>query len=454
MSQANDAQSMRIAVVGLGYVGLTTAVGLTAIGHRVVGVDTDCQRVSMLRAGTVPMHEPGLQAGLLEHARDILITASLDEALATMPEIVMIAVQTPAEPDGPSDPSFVESVARDIGRSLKAPATIVVRSTAPLGTAARVREIASAEYGAPLAVAANPEFLSEGKAYEAFLRPDRVVVGVDEEATAAQMRSVYARLDAPLIVTDIVTAELSKYAANAFLATQISFINELADLAAAAGADISSVSRILKLDKRVGEYAYLSAGLGYGGSCLPKDLRTLADSAERLGVNMRLARAVAEVNDERASRVVDQLTSAIGDVAGKRVAIWGLAFKGGTSDVRESPAIRVVRRLIEAGAEVRAYDPLAEDAAAPLLETVVLCDGMYAPLEDADALVVLTDCRDFASPDYAEMQRRMRRMIIVDGRNMLDPERVRAAGFRHIGVSDPRERASARATGAKREGRA
>jgi UDPglucose 6-dehydrogenase len=442
---------MQIAVVGLGYVGLTTAVGLTAIGHRVVGVDTDCRRVNMLKAGKVPMHEPGLQAGLREYARDILITASLDEALATKPEIVMIAVQTPAEPNGPSDASFVEGVARDIGRGLTAPATIVVRSTAPLGTTARVREIASAEYGVQLAVAANPEFLSEGKAYEAFLQPDRVVVGVDEEATAAQMRRVYARLDAPLIVTDIVTAELSKYAANAFLATQISFINELADLAAAAGADISSISRILKLDKRVGEHAYLSAGLGYGGSCLPKDLRTLADSAQQLGVDMRLARAVTEVNDERATRVVDQLTSAIGDVGGKRIAIWGLAFKGGTSDVRESPAILVARRLIEAGAEVRAYDPLAEDASEPLLGIGTLCDGMYEPLEDADALVVLTDCRDFATPDYAEMQRRMRLRVIVDGRNVLDSARVRAAGFRHIGVSDPGN--GTRATpGAKKEG--
>ncbi len=433
MTDTNDPR-LRIAVVGLGYVGLTTAVGLASLGHDVAGADLDADRIALLRTGVMPMHEPGLQAGLAEHGATIAFTASLRDALANAPDIVMIAVQPPSE----SGTAFVEAAAREIGRSLVAPAAIVLRSTVPLGTAALVATIVSAEFGAPLAVASNPEFLVEGRAYEAFQRPDRIVIGVrdGDAATAALMRRLYANIDAPLIITDTATAELAKYAANAILATQISFINEMADVAAAAGADIDAISSILKLDPRVGTRAYLSAGIGYGGSCLPKDLRALIRGAEQLGVEMPLACAVSDVNDARAGHLVEKLRSAIGDLEGKRVAIWGLAFKGGTNDVRESPAIHVVRLLQAAGACVRAYDPLAEPNAAPLVGAEILCDGLYTPLDGAEALLILTDCAEFATADFTLMHGRMSTHAIFDGRGMLPAQGARDAGFTYIGVGD------------------
>jgi UDPglucose 6-dehydrogenase len=426
----NDAERVRIAVVGLGYVGLTTAVGLASLGHDVTGIDIDGARVDMIEAGIVPMHEPGLQAALGERGAAMTFTTSRLDALETRPHVVMIAVQTPGE----SSTAFVEEAARDVGRRLRAPATIVLRSTAPLGTTFRMGEIASREFGQLLPVASNPEFLVESRAYEAFMRPDRIVVGTQDAATAAVMRRVYERIEAPFIMTDVTTAELAKYAANAFLATQVSFINEIADLAEAAGGDVAAVSRIVKLDNRVGEKAYLNPGIGYGGSCLPKDLRTLTNSAEKLGVPMPLARAVNDVNETRADRIVEKLRAAIGALEGRRIGVWGLAFKGGTNDVRESPAIAVVGRLMAAGADVRAYDPLAEPAAAPLIGAAALCDTIYDPLAGAEALLVLTDCREFKDADFSEMRARMARPLIFDGRNMLDAAAARAAGFAYVGV--------------------
>jgi UDPglucose 6-dehydrogenase len=344
----------------------------------------------------------------------------------------MIAVQTPGE----FGTAFVEEAARETGRRLRSETTVVLRSTAPLGTTRRAAEIIAGQRGKTVRAASNPEFLVEGKAYEAFMQPDRIVVGVEDEDTADLMRRLYAAIDAPLIITDVATAELAKYAANAYLATQISFINEIADIAAAAGADINDVSRIIKMDSRVGDRAYLNAGIGFGGSCLPKDLRTLTRSAENLGVEVPVARAVNEVNERRADRAVEQLQSAIGDIEGTKIAVWGLAFKGGTNDVRESPAINVVRRLLSLGAAVRAYDPLAEPNAAPLVGAAILCDGLCEPLADADALMVLTDCKEFATADLAVVREQMRGRVIVDGRGVIAGEAARAAGFTYLGVGD------------------
>lgn len=432
MTDSSAAPGMRVTVIGLGYVGLTTAVGLATLGHQVTGVDVDRDRVATIESGRVPMHEPGLQAGLDRYGPAITFTTALDEALELRPEIVMIAVQTPGE----TGTAFVEEAARETGRRLRADATVVLRSTVPLGTARRVAAIVEEERGTPAHVASNPEFLVEGKAYEAFMNPDRIVIGVEDEDTAALMRRLYAAIDAPLIMTDIATAELAKYAANAYLATQISFINEMADLAAAAGADIADVSHIIKLDKRVGDRAYLNAGIGFGGSCLPKDLRALTRSAEELGVELHVARAVNAVNEQRADRVVEQLQEAVGDIEGRRIAVWGLAFKGGTNDVRESPAINVVRRLMSLGAVVRAFDPLAEPNAMPMIGAEVLCDTLYDPLDEADVLMVLTDCKEFAAADLAVVREHMRGRTIIDGRSVISAEAARAAGFTYIGVGD------------------
>lgn len=435
MSQATSTPGndrVTVTVIGLGYVGLTTAVGLATLGHRVTGVDVDRDRVATIQSGLVPIHEPGLQDALTRVGAAMTFTTALDEALATRPEVVMIAVQTEF------GAAMVEEAAREVGRRLRSNATVILRSTAPLGTTRRVAEIVAHERGAgaTVRVASNPEFLVEGKAFEAFMRPDRIVVGVEDDDTASLMRRLYAAIDAPLIITGIATAELAKYAANAYLATQISFINEMSDLAAAAGADIADVSRIIKLDSRVGDRAYLNAGIGFGGSCLPKDLRTLTRSGEELGVEMQVARAVTSVNEQRADRVVEQLHEAIGPVEGKRVAVWGLAFKGGTNDVRESPAINVVRRLLSLGATVRAFDPLAEPNALPLVGADILCDTLYDPLDEADALVVLTDCKEFAQADLAVVREHMRGRVIIDGRAVIDATAARAAGFTYIGVGD------------------
>jgi UDPglucose 6-dehydrogenase len=369
-------------------------------------------------------------------------TGDIAEALASEPDIVVIAVQTPAPADGPSDTTWVEGAARAIVRSLRAPAIVVLRSTAPAGTAHNVAGIIAREFGQRVPIASNPEFFVEGRAFEAFVSPERIVIGADDEDVARTLAAIYAPLGAPTIVTDVVTAELAKYAANAMLATQISFINEISDLAEACGADVDAVSRILKLDGRIGERAYLAAGLGFGGSCLPKDVRTLAHMGAAHNVPMRVAEAVAEVNDDRAARLIARLTDAAGGIEGKRIAVWGLAFKGGSDDVRESPAINAIRRLVEMGADVRAYDPLAETDAAPLVGEAALCDDIYDPLTDADALLVVTDCREFASPDFAAMRARMRVPLIVDGRNVVDASAARAAGFIYLGVSTRAEAAN------------
>jgi UDPglucose 6-dehydrogenase len=441
------ASAHRVAVVGLGYVGLTTAVGFRTLGCDVTGVDIDCRRLELVRSGVVPMHEPALQDALRRVGGEMRFTGDIAEALAERPDVVVIAVQTPAPSGGASDTTWVEDAARAVGQHLRSPAIVVLRSTAPAGTTRRVADIIAREFGESVPVASNPEFFVEGRAFEAFVSPERIVIGADDDATAQTLAEIYAPLGAPIIITDVATAELAKYAANAFLATQISFINEIADLAGACGADVEAISQILKLDRRIGERAYLSAGLGFGGSCLPKDVRTLAHMGAERGVPMRLAEAVAQINDDRAERLIARLSDAAGGLEGKRIAVWGLAFKGGSDDVRESPAINVVRRLVELGAHVRAYDPLAEWAAAPHVGAATLCDGIYGPLTDAEALLVVTDCREFASPDFGAMRAAMRVPLIVDGRNVVDASAARAAGFIYLGVSAHAEAAN----GARRE---
>jgi UDPglucose 6-dehydrogenase len=426
-----------VAVVGMGYVGLTTAVGLAALGHRVAGVDLDRARIAQLKRGDLPIHEPGLQSALTANHLSIEFITDLHEALAARPSIVMIAVQTPAAADGPCDTSFIERAAGEIGRALVAPALIVMRSTVPVGTTRRAGAIAAAEFGAPLAVASNPEFLVEGRAYEAFMQPDRIVVGADTPETAAAVTALYSGLDAPVIVTDVATAELSKYAANAYLATQISFINEIADIAEATGADVRTISRALRMDRRIGDGAYLDAGIGYGGSCLPKDLRTLEDSAVKLGLDPKLTRAVADVNDDRLAVAVDKLRETLGGLAGRRIAVLGLAFKNGTDDIRDSQAVKVVRALAGHGAVIRAYDPLVREAP-PLEGHARVEDDPYAAAEGAEALLVLTPGKAFVALDLARLRSVMRAPLLIDACNVFDPARAREAGFTYLATGHPR----------------
>jgi UDPglucose 6-dehydrogenase len=434
----NGAKPSTVAVVGMGYVGLTTAVGLAALGHRVTGVDIDGGRIARLKLGELPIHEPGLQAALTANHLSIEFITDLRQALAARPAVVMIAVQTPAPPGEACDTSFIERAASEIGRTLAGPALIVMRSTVPVGTTRLAGAIASKEFGAPLAVASNPEFLVEGRAYEAFMQPDRIVVGADSSETAALLTSLYSGVEAPVVVTDIATAELSKYAANAYLATQISFINEIADIAEATGADIRTISRVLRMDRRIGERAYLDAGVGFGGSCLPKDLRTLEHSAGQLGLDLKLARAVADVNDSRMGATVEKLRDALGGLAGRRIAAWGLAFKQGTDDIRDSQAVKIVQALAGQGADVHAYDPLISEAGT-LDGVAVIESDPYAAVAGADALVVLTPGSAFAAFDLARVRSAMRAPLIVDACNVLAPGRARDAGFTYIATGQPRQ---------------
>jgi UDPglucose 6-dehydrogenase len=425
----------------MGYVGLTTAVGLAALGHRVAGVDLDRARIARLKRGELPVHEPGLQAALTANHLSIEFITDLREALAARPSVVMIAVQTPAASDGPCDTSFVERAAAEIGRALIAPATIVMRSTVPVGTTRRAGDIASAEFGAPLAVASNPEFLVEGRAYEAFMQPDRILVGADADSAAGAVTALYSGLGAPVVVTDIATAELGKYAANAYLATQISFINEIADIAEATGADVRTISRVLRLDRRIGDRAYLDAGVGYGGSCLPKDLRTLEDSAVQLGLDPKLTRAVADVNDDRLGVAIEKLRHALGGLAGRRIAVWGLAYKHGTDDIRDSQAVKVARAFAGHGAEIRAYDQLVREAP-PLEGHAVIESDPYQAAAGAEALVVLTPDSAFSALDLARVRAVMRAPLIIDACNVFDPARVRDAGFTYLATGRGRSPAA------------
>jgi len=404
-----------VTVVGLGYVGLATAVGLAEIGHRVTGVDKDEERVANLKGG-------------------LRLTTSIAEALASAQQVVMIAVQTPSQEDGATDLSFVRDAAREIGGALQNDALVVVRSTVPVGTWRLVKEIVEQAYGRPVAVASNPEFLSEGNAFNAFLNPDRVVVGAQEPAARKLLGELYAPLGVSVVVTTPQTAELAKYAANAFLATEISFINEMADLAEKLEADIREVSAILRLDRRIGPQAYLDAGPGYGGSCLPKDVRSLIQTGRQHGLSLEVVESVDRVNERRLLRILDRARSLAGDLSGKNVTVWGLTFKPGTDDVRESPAMKLVARLLDEGAHVTAHDPLVAELRQSECLKVQLSPNMYESLAGSDLLIIMTAWEAFKTASPQRIKEAMAAPNVVDARNVLDAARMREAGLRYVGL--------------------
>ncbi len=428
----------RIAVIGTGYVGLVTGACFADLGNRVWCVDIDERKISKLKKGELPFFEPGLEEIVRRNqkAGRISFTLSYAEALKEA-EFVFIAVNTPQGKEGEADLTYVKAAASGIARHLEHPLIIVNKSTVPIGTGDFVADIVR-EYAPdpeiPFWVVSNPEFLREGSAVHDFMNPDRIVLGSNDREAAEKVAELYAPLGAPIIITDLRTAEMIKYASNAFLATKISFINEIANICEALGADVQVVARGMGLDHRIGP-EFLGAGLGWGGSCFPKDVRALEYMAATHGCHPQLLRAVIDINQDRRRRVVHKIRELLGGSLRNRVVgILGLAFKPNTDDMREAPSIEIIHMLQHEGARVKAYDPAAMENARAILKDVEFVDDPYQVAEGADAVILVTEWNEFKQLDMKRIRDSMRTPILFDGRNIYDPEKMRELGFIYRGV--------------------
>jgi UDPglucose 6-dehydrogenase len=424
--------------VGTGYVGLVVGACLAENGNSVTCVDSDADKVARLRAGEVPIYEPGLNEMVPRNVAEERLQFTTDLAGAVrLNEVIFIAVGTPQDEDGSADLTHVLEVAAGIGRAMNGYKVIVNKSTVPVGTAARVRQVIAALTEHPFAVVSNPEFLKEGTAVDDFLKPDRVVVGTDDPKVEAIMRQLYepfVRTGKPVLVMDPASAELTKYAANAMLATRISFMNEIANYCDRVGADVKQVRMGMGTDARIGS-SFLFPGVGYGGSCFPKDVKALIRMGQEADIAFNVVEAVDRTNGWQKSILVPRIEAHLGGLAGRTIAIWGLAFKPRTDDMREAPAIAIVEGLLAAGAAVRAYDPKADEQARRVFgDRVALCGRAYEAVAGADALVVVTEWNEFREPDFAKIKSLMRRPAIFDGRNIYDPRVLREHGFHYEGI--------------------
>ncbi len=434
---------MRVVMVGTGYVGLVSGVCFADFGHDVICVDKDPAKIETLNSGGIPIFEPGLErlvaknvkAGRLSFTTDL--GAAMKEA-----EAVFIAVGTPSRRgDGYADLSYVYAAAEEIAQHMNGYAVIVTKSTVPVGTGDEVEKIIAKHHGADdFAVVSNPEFLREGAAIADFKRPDRVVVGTDDSRAQAVMRALYRPLyinETPIVFTSRRTSELIKYAANSFLAAKITFINEMADLCEAVGANVQEVAKAIGLDKRIGG-KFLHAGPGYGGSCFPKDTLALVRTAEEAKVPLTIVSAVVGANEARKTRMAHKITRAMGDdVKGKTIAVLGLAFKPNTDDMRDAPSLTIIAHLQDKGATIRAYDPEAMNEAKKLLENVAYMNGPYEALDGADALVIITEWDQFRALDLARVKTLLNAPTVIDLRNIYQPETMKAAGFNYSSVGRP-----------------
>jgi UDPglucose 6-dehydrogenase len=430
---------MRIAMIGTGYVGLVSGACFADFGHRVTCVDKDASKIDGLNAGVMPIWEPGLEALVKANAGHGRLTFTTDLAAGVKDaEAVFIAVGTPARRgDGHADLTFVFEAVRELAGVMKPGIVVVTKSTVPVGTGDRIEAILKEEGVSDFSVASNPEFLREGAAIADFKHPDRIVVGAEDDRAQEVLREIYRPLflnRAPILITGRRTAELTKYAANAFLAVKISFINEIADLCEAVDADVQDVARGIGLDNRIGA-KFLHAGPGYGGSCFPKDTVALLQTAEQAGVEQRIVATTVAVNDDRKARMVERVSEALGgQLSGKRVAVLGLAFKPNTDDMREAPSIPIVNGLIERGAEVAAFDPVARHQAEQVLKGVEFADDAYAAADGADALVIVTEWDEFRALDLDRIAGLLRGKILVDLRNVYDRGDAEAAGLTYYGI--------------------
>ena len=428
---------MNICVVGTGYVGLVTGAVFADLGNDVICVDNVREKIEGLKQGRMPIYEPGLEEMVARNVTDgrLTFTTSLADGVKRS-ELVFIAVGTPAKTNGETDLSAVEDVARAIARAMDSYKVIVNKSTVPVGTGDLVREIIAKNQPRPVAfdVVSNPEFLREGSAIEDTLRPDRIVIGAPTQQVAMTLLELYAQLGRPMIITDVPSAEMIKYASNAFLAAKISFVNAIANVCELAGADVTQVIKGLGLDPRIGP-AFLQAGLGFGGACLPKDVESLIQTAATLGYDFKLLKSVAEINRERAQHFVETMRKALGPLDDKVIAVLGLAFKPNTDDMREAKSVEVVALLHEAGATIKAYDPVATENARRLLPRgVTYCASPYEAAEKADALALVTEWNEFKFLNLERLRSLMRRPVIFDGRNFYEPDRMRRLGFEYYSV--------------------
>jgi UDPglucose 6-dehydrogenase len=425
-----------IAVIGTGYVGLTTAVCLAKLGHQVVGVDNDEAKVARLRSGEPTIYEPGLEELMAETQKSgrLVFTTDYLEGIPAA-DFVFIAVGTPPGRRGEADLVYVKQAAKGIAGAMKKSVTIVNKSTVPIGTGNIVARIVGENLRdeIPFHVVSNPEFLREGSAIFDFMHPDRLVFGSNDEPAARAVAALYSMLDTKILVTDLHTAEMIKYASNAFLATRISFINEMARICERVDADVKVVSEGMGMDRRIGPL-FLDAGIGYGGSCFPKDVKALARMAETMGYHPELLDAVMEINLDQRTLVVEKLREVLGGLRGQVIGILGLAYKPNTDDVREAPAIDVIENLMQKGADVRAYDPKAMPVLKAQMNSIQYCKDPYALATGADALLIVTEWDEFRQLDLDRIKSLMRRPVIVDGRNIFDPKTMRERGFVYRGV--------------------
>jgi UDPglucose 6-dehydrogenase len=429
---------VNITVIGTGYVGLVVGACLAETGNPVVCADLDQAKIEGLQKDVLPIYEPGLDEYVARNQSQgrLRFTTDVPNAISTA-DVVFIAVGTPPDEDGSADLRHVLAVAEQIGRHMKRELVIVTKSTVPVGTAAKVAAVVSQHARFPFHMCSNPEFLKEGAAIDDFMKPDRVVIGVDSDHARSTMAELYApfvRTGKPIIFMDIPSAEMTKYAANAMLATRISFMNEIANLCERVGADVDNVRKGIGSDARIGP-AFLFPGPGYGGSCFPKDVKALVRTAKECNVPLRVLSSVEDANDVQKHRLFEKLKGVLGDMRGRRVAVWGLAFKPNTDDMREAPALVLIDSLLGAGAEVVAHDPVAmHETKRRIGDRISYAETNYAALAGADALVIVTDWNEYRHPDFGRIKETLKSPIVVDGRNLYDRRKMTALGFTYASI--------------------
>jgi UDPglucose 6-dehydrogenase len=430
---------MRLAVLGTGYVGLVAGAGFSDFGNDVCCVDIDADKVARLRRGEIPIYEPGLEPLVKRNVEEGRLTFTTDIAEAVRgADVVFLAVGTPSAPDGSADLSQVLAAATAVGKAITGYTVIVNKSTVPVGTATKVTEAIGAVTSHPFAVASNPEFLKEGDAINDFMKPDRIIIGTDDERARELLRNLYApfvRTNDRILCMDARSAELTKYASNAFLATRISFMNDVANLCERVGADVEMVRRGMGMDQRIGA-KFLFPGIGYGGSCFPKDVKAVMSTAREAGHTLEILESVHRVNERQKRLLGDKIVKHFGgSLEGRTIALWGLSFKPGTDDIREAPSLSVIERLLEAGAIVHGHDPVANEQIAKVFgDRIKLFEHNYDAVAGASALALLTEWHQFRRPNFKRLKELLREPVLFDGRNAWEPKEVRADGFTYYGI--------------------